>query len=49
MPAASTASVCNFIIIDQTPALIFLRSAYERLSMAATMCWVRLRAKGIAR
>src|SRR3984893_8401959 len=28
MPAASVASVCNFII-DQTPGLIFLRSAYE--------------------
>src|SRR6195256_3724946 len=28
MPAASAASVCNFII-DQTPGLIFLRSAYE--------------------
>jgi hypothetical protein len=28
MPTASAASVCNFII-DQTPGLIFLRSAYE--------------------
>src|ERR1700737_899282 len=28
MPAARAASVCNFII-DQTPGLIFLRSAYE--------------------
>src|ERR1700726_2197958 len=28
MPAASAASVCNFII-DQAPGLIFLRSAYE--------------------
>jgi hypothetical protein len=28
MPAASAASVRNFII-DQTPSLIFLRSAYE--------------------
>src|SRR5260370_20560920 len=28
MPAASAASVCNFIIA-QTPGLIFLRSAYE--------------------